>query len=124
MKRAETGYYIVAEIVNIVCNEDYLAEDGKPDLEKMHLITFDLIHNGYFQLVKRVGNAFCIGNHLPTQNLEKILFSTLWGVVAPLISVRLKSTWRRSRLTISALCLEVMPSITFVMFIEACDNAS
>ena len=26
---SESGYYIVAEIVNIVCDENYLAEDGK-----------------------------------------------------------------------------------------------
>ncbi len=36
---SETGYYIIAETVNIVCKEEYLAEDGKPDMEKMNLIT-------------------------------------------------------------------------------------
>ncbi len=58
------GYYIVAEIVNIVCDEKYLAEDGKPDVEKMHLITFDPIHNGYVALGSRVGNAFSDGKKL------------------------------------------------------------
>ena len=29
---SETGYYLVAEIVNILCDEKYLAEDGKPAL--------------------------------------------------------------------------------------------
>ena len=29
---SETGYYLVAEIVNILCDEKYLAEDGKPDV--------------------------------------------------------------------------------------------
>lgn len=53
-----TGYYIIAEIVNIICDENYLAEDGKPDVEKMNLITFDPIHNGYIKLGTRVGNAF------------------------------------------------------------------
>ena len=53
-----TGYYIIAEIVNIVCDEKYLAEDGKPDVEKMNLITFDPIHNGYIKLGHCVGNAF------------------------------------------------------------------
>ncbi|MDE7437038.1 MAG: flavin reductase family protein [Muribaculaceae bacterium] len=53
-----TGYYIIAEIVNIICDEKYLAEDGKPDVEKMNLITFDPIHNGYIKLGSRVGNAF------------------------------------------------------------------
>lgn len=59
-----TGYYIIAEIVNIVCNEKYLAEDGKPDVEKMELITFDPIHNSYIALGKRVGDAFSNGKAL------------------------------------------------------------
>lgn len=53
-----TGCYIIAEIINIVCDEAFLAEDGKPDVEKMNLITFDPIHNGYIALGLRVGNAF------------------------------------------------------------------
>lgn len=61
---SETGYYIIAEIVNIVCDEKYLAEDGKPDVEKMHLITFDPVHNGYIELGHRVGNAFSDGRKL------------------------------------------------------------
>lgn len=59
-----TGYYIIAEILNIVCDEAYLAEDGKPDVEKMQLITFDPIHNGYIRLSSRVGNAFHDGKEL------------------------------------------------------------
>lgn len=55
---SETGYYIVADILNIVCDERYLAADGKPDVEKMRLITFDPVHNGYIALGARVGNAF------------------------------------------------------------------
>lgn len=61
---SETGYYIIAEILNIVCDDAYLAEDGKPDVEKMHLITFDPIHNGYVELGSRVGNAFHDGQAL------------------------------------------------------------
>ncbi len=53
-----TGYYLVAEIVNILVDEKYLAEDGKPDVEKMQLITFDPVHHGYIALGQRVGNAF------------------------------------------------------------------
>lgn len=55
---SDTGCYLVAEIVNIVCDEAYLAADGNPDVEKMQLITFDPIHNGYIVLGSRVGNAF------------------------------------------------------------------
>lgn len=55
---SESGFYMIAEIVNIVCDEAFLAEDGKPDVEKMELITFDPVHNGYIVLGSRVGNAF------------------------------------------------------------------
>ncbi len=61
---SESGYYIIAEIVNILCNEKYLAEDGKPDVEKMQLITFDPVHNGYIALGAKVGNAFSDGKAL------------------------------------------------------------
>ena len=61
---SEEGYYIVAEIVNILVNEEYLAEDGKPDVEKMQLITYDPVHHGYISLGERVGNAFSDGKQL------------------------------------------------------------
>ena len=61
---SEEGYYIVAEIVNILVNEEYLAEDGKPDVEKMQLITYDPVHHGYIALGDRVGNAFFDGKKL------------------------------------------------------------
>ena len=61
---SETGYYLVAEIVNILCDEKYLAEDGKPDVEKMELITFDPVHHTYIQLGKTVGNAFSDGKQI------------------------------------------------------------
>lgn len=59
-----SGCYIVAKIVNIVVDEAFLAADGKPDLEKMHLITFDPVHLGYLQIGERVGNAFSDGKQL------------------------------------------------------------
>ena len=61
---SEEGYYIVAEIVNVLVNEDFLAEDGKPNVEKMHLIVYDPIHHGYMELGSRVGNAFQDGKKL------------------------------------------------------------
>ena len=61
---SEEGYYIVAEIINILVNEEYLAEDGKPDVEKMQLITYDPVHHGYISLGERVGNAFSDGKQL------------------------------------------------------------
>lgn len=61
---SETGCYVIAEIVNILCDERFLADDGKPDVEKMNIITFDPIHNGYIALGKRVGNAFADGKNI------------------------------------------------------------
>ncbi|MDY4550888.1 MAG: flavin reductase [Parabacteroides sp.] len=64
ISESEEGYYIVAEIVNILVDEKYLAADGKPDVEKMHLITYDPVHHGYIALGQRVGNAFSDGKQL------------------------------------------------------------
>ncbi|MBQ8602920.1 MAG: flavin reductase [Bacteroides sp.] len=58
------GYNIVAEIVNILVDEKYLAKDGKPDVEKMQLITYEPVHHGYLILGERVGNAFADGKVL------------------------------------------------------------
>lgn len=64
LDESATGCYIIAEILNIVCDERYLADDGKPDVEKMKLITFDPVHNGYIALGKRIGAAFSDGKKL------------------------------------------------------------
>ncbi|MBR1427782.1 MAG: flavin reductase family protein [Prevotella sp.] len=61
---SETGYYLVAEIVNIVCQEQYLASDGNPDVEKMGIITYDPVHHTYIELGKTVGKAFSDGKKL------------------------------------------------------------
>ena len=37
---------------------------AKPDVEKMRLITFDPVHNGYIALGEKVGNAFSDGKAL------------------------------------------------------------
>ena len=61
---SEEGYYIVAEIVNILVDEKYIGDDGKPDIAKMGLITYEPIHHGYVALGERVGNAFSDGKQL------------------------------------------------------------
>ena len=61
---SEEGYYIIAEIVNILAKEEFLAEDGKPDMEKMGLITYDPIHHNYIKLGNKIGNAFSVGKEL------------------------------------------------------------
>ena len=61
---SETGYYLVAEIVNILCDEQYLGADGNPNVEKMGIITYDPVHHTYIQLGKTVGKAFSDGKQL------------------------------------------------------------
>lgn len=56
--QTKNGYNIIAEIVNILVDENYLAEDGKPDVEKMQLITYEPVHYGYLVMGERAGNAF------------------------------------------------------------------
>lgn len=62
--QSATGYYIIAEIVNIVADEKYLAADGLPDIEKMRFITFDPVHHTYLALGEKVGQAFSDGKKL------------------------------------------------------------
>ena len=59
-----SGYNLVAKIINVLCDEKYLAIDGEPDVEKMEIITFDPIHHHYIQLGKKVGNAFADGTQI------------------------------------------------------------
>ena len=54
----------MAEIVNILGDEAFIAEDGKPDVEKMGLISYEPIHHGYLEIGKKVGNAFHDGKQL------------------------------------------------------------
>jgi flavin reductase (DIM6/NTAB) family NADH-FMN oxidoreductase RutF len=61
---SETGYYLVAEIVNVLCDERFLAEDGKPDVAKMGIITYDPVHHTYIQLGETVGKAFADGKSI------------------------------------------------------------
>jgi flavin reductase (DIM6/NTAB) family NADH-FMN oxidoreductase RutF len=56
-----SGYNLVAQIVNVLCDEKYLAIDGEPNVEKMEIITFDPIHHTYIKLGEKVGNAFADG---------------------------------------------------------------
>lgn len=60
----EDGYNIIAEIINILVDDNYLTENGKPDVEKMQLITYEPVHHGYHVIGERVGNAFSDGKQL------------------------------------------------------------
>lgn len=58
------GCNLVADIVNIRCDEACLDAKGNPDLDKMELICFDGIGNTYRLLGGVVGNAFKDGKVL------------------------------------------------------------
>ena len=61
---SEEGYYIVAEVVNILVDEKYLTEDGQPDVEKMQLIAYEPVSHSYVAIGNKVGNAFVDGKTL------------------------------------------------------------
>ena len=64
LEESETGYYLIAEIVNILCDEQYLGEDGNPDVEKMNLIIYNPVHHTYIRLGETEGKAFSDGKQL------------------------------------------------------------
>ncbi|MGN0994586.1 MAG: flavin reductase family protein [Butyricicoccus sp.] len=49
---------LVGEIVNVSADERVLDEAGKIDVQKLDPITFDPLHNAYWALGKKAGNAF------------------------------------------------------------------
>lgn len=61
---SNTGYFLVAEVVNVLCNEEFLNEDGNPDVEKMNLISFDPILHRYVKIADAIGAAFSCGKEL------------------------------------------------------------
>ena len=64
IKASENECHLVAEVLNVLCDETYLASDGKPDVTRMELITFDPIHMRYVQTGTPVGHAFADGKKL------------------------------------------------------------
>lgn len=61
---SETGYSLIAEVVNILCDEKYLNEQGNPDVEKMNIICFEPVNHKYIQMGKVIGDAFSCGKEL------------------------------------------------------------
>ena len=64
MDESEEGYYIQAEVVNILVDENYLDASGNPDVAKMNLITYEPVSHSYVALGEKVGNAFSDGKKL------------------------------------------------------------
>lgn len=54
----------LGRIVNVSVDERVLGEDGEISLELFKPITYDTVHYGYYELGKRVGNAFKDGAQL------------------------------------------------------------
>ena len=49
---------LTGEIVNVSVDERALDENGKLDVEKLHVITFDYANHGYYVLGEKVASAF------------------------------------------------------------------
>ncbi len=49
---------LIGNVVNCSVDEEYLDENGKIDIDKMEIITFDMVSNTYRVLGEVVGNAF------------------------------------------------------------------
>lgn len=49
---------LIGNVVNVSIDEDYLDENGKIDVDKMEIITFDMVNNTYRVLGENVGKAF------------------------------------------------------------------
>lgn len=52
---------LVGRVVNTSVDENYLTKDGKIDVDKMDIITFDMVSNTYRTLGPVVGKAFSDG---------------------------------------------------------------
>lgn len=61
---ADGGYNLVAEVINILCDEQYLNAEGNPDVEKMQLIAYEPVNHKYIELGSVIGDAFACGKQL------------------------------------------------------------
>lgn len=55
---------VIGEIINITADERILNENGEIDVTKLRPIAFEPVHNEYYVLGEKVGNAFSDGNAL------------------------------------------------------------
>ena len=54
----------LVEVVNVQAEEKYLNEDGTLKLDEMEIIAYDPYSHGYYEVGKKVGNAFQEGKKL------------------------------------------------------------
>lgn len=57
-------YHYIGKIINVRADESVLDEKGNIDLTKFHPIAYDSSNHGYYELGKKVGNAFSDGKKL------------------------------------------------------------
>ena len=52
---------VVGKIVNVCADESVLDENGKVDPGKLHALIFDNFQSGYYEVGKKVGQAWNAG---------------------------------------------------------------
>lgn len=60
----ENGVGVIGEIVNVLADECVLDEFGKIDPGKINALIYDPFNHGYYEVGKKVGNAFNEGTKL------------------------------------------------------------
>lgn len=60
----ENGCGVIGEIINVSADEKVLDENGNIDVEKIQAIMYDPFNHGYYEVGKKVGQAFKDGNKL------------------------------------------------------------
>ncbi len=60
----EGGFRVVGEIVNVLADEELLAENGRVDPTKLNAFVFDPFQNGYYAIGQKVGQAWKSGAEL------------------------------------------------------------
>ena len=63
IKVVEDSLYL-GKIVNVNADEKILGDDCEISLDKFRPITYDTVHHGYYELGKKIGNAFKDGEKL------------------------------------------------------------
>lgn len=72
IEKSKSGYYIIADILGVDYDEDYIGKDGQPDLSKMNIITLDPINKQYMQIGERKGRVFHKGKKKFSLMTEKL----------------------------------------------------
>lgn len=72
IEKPKFGYYVIADIIGVDYDEDYIGRDGQPDLSKMNIITLDPIHKHYMQIGERKGHLYHEGKKKVNLMIEKL----------------------------------------------------